>query len=89
VGSWGGGGLPGFRIRIIVATFHCIGKYPMRVGFVKQLVCESPKSQDDIAQPPDDYERTLRHLLQHPFATILTASHMKFIPKINFANYGS
>jgi hypothetical protein len=30
-----GGGLPGFRIRIIVATFHCIGKYPMSMAALK------------------------------------------------------
>jgi hypothetical protein len=30
-----GGCLPGSRIRIIVATFHCIGKYPMSIAALK------------------------------------------------------
>jgi hypothetical protein len=29
---WGGGGLVGFRHRMIVATFHCIGKYPISMA---------------------------------------------------------
>jgi hypothetical protein len=30
--------LPGFRSRMIIATFHCIEKYPMSMAALKKLL---------------------------------------------------